>query len=530
MRPPLTHLDKKETLPLLALFLLGLLLRVGHAAPWHLWDDSLFYILQARAFLEGEFSFHFIQGEPHALPPLYPLTIAFFSLIFSSMENAATASAVFFGTLLIIPVFLLARRLFGTTPAWIAAFFITLDPLLLNFSIMPMTESLFTGIVMLAALWGWSLRERTSVSSPFLLGILLGSAYLTRVIGIVVIALPLICLAVQLRWRRPDRKTLQAIGGLLAGWLILVVPYWTMLYLEFGKWTLSGFYGDVAANLTRGFAPSEIFHPTGILVAFLTKYIGSVKLFASMYFSTISPLVTVLAVWGVIVAWRRKTSRGASYLLLWTLLLFFATAFFPPSVLDNYVRYLVPLTPFLIILAAQGVHGLYDVAAGKMGGPLFSSLKWTRYLPLAGIILLVSASFTLEAQKTRSYGWPFQWFSASRESIAYFSELRDNGQRLGAVLSPDSGVMARKPHVPYFAGTHWFPLPVSASIEDIDRLERTGAQYLYLDRTTIGRTPRLDLLLNPQERLPRLVPQVWQKDPETNRYRTVLFRVLEPTR
>lgn len=131
-----------------------------------------------------------IKAIPTAFrPPLYPWLLSYFVDRDGVLTNGAVAGVHWFlGTLTVVLVFDIGRRLFGTRAGLIAAFLSTIDPILLWQSTLVMTETLATFLAM-AVWWWWVLRwkpadatrcETGGLTTALATSALLGLAFLCR--------------------------------------------------------------------------------------------------------------------------------------------------------------------------------------------------------------------------------------------------------------------------------------------------------------------------------------------------------------
>lgn len=94
--------------------------------------DESYYILLARNIFSGHG--YTLNGLPHAsFPPLTPLCIGLFSLLFGNAVFASRFISAVAGALLILPVFALARELAGDRAARVSALIVALMPSLNDF-------------------------------------------------------------------------------------------------------------------------------------------------------------------------------------------------------------------------------------------------------------------------------------------------------------------------------------------------------------------------------------------------------------
>lgn len=136
--------------PLVFLFLVALLLRVGMVCVQseNLLDDRDKYLGIARNLASGQGFSDPDSGRPTAYrPPAYPVAL---TLVIPFGSTAAIATFhVLLGTLTVILTWRLARRLGLKQTGIVAAGLVAIDPLLLQYTTLPMTETFFTLLVTL---------------------------------------------------------------------------------------------------------------------------------------------------------------------------------------------------------------------------------------------------------------------------------------------------------------------------------------------------------------------------------------------
>ncbi len=132
---------------------------VGCWLAWHvgraeiLFPDGLRYVAQARAFDQGAWT----DGLKHAVDhPLYPLIITATHRVLNAdngpigWQFAAQVAAATAGTLLVLPLYLVARERFGKASAWLGCMLVFLVPLPAHVFADVLSESTF----LLCWLWG----------------------------------------------------------------------------------------------------------------------------------------------------------------------------------------------------------------------------------------------------------------------------------------------------------------------------------------------------------------------------------------
>ncbi len=160
------------------LLLVAILPRVLHS-------DEPIYLLLGVNLLSGRGYTSWLRPDLH-FPPLYPIVTGLFHRLTGNWEWASNLPYALFGGLLVVPIFLLARRVYRVATAWVAAGFVLLFPAL-SISVLywgSMTEPLFLFLLYAAAaglLVGLENQQRLWLAVA---GGLLGLAYLTRPEGL----------------------------------------------------------------------------------------------------------------------------------------------------------------------------------------------------------------------------------------------------------------------------------------------------------------------------------------------------------
>lgn len=181
-------------------------------------------------------------GGPETMyAPLYSILIAGFTYVARDAEFAAHLVSLFFGTLLIVPVFLVTQRVYGLRAAYLSAILVALHPLLIARSASIYSEAVYPTFLMAALYWGIKSLELRSAKHYFFCGAFFGLAYLTRPEAFAYPAFFAFALfAMALLTRRGATTALVAPGLVLAGFLLIASPYILFLYSHTGQWRLEG--------------------------------------------------------------------------------------------------------------------------------------------------------------------------------------------------------------------------------------------------------------------------------------------------
>ncbi|MHB1391437.1 MAG: ArnT family glycosyltransferase [Thermoleophilia bacterium] len=152
-------------------------------------SDSIGYISVARSLLSGD-GFTLYNGDPFIMwPPLYPVLLAFFSLIShtDAFPVARILNAVFFGAAIYAGGWLAFRCFSSRALAFAAIVAVLLSPPAFGVSTMVWSEMPFICLVMLSLVFSVLYLEKKEYAYLALLAISVSLAAMTRYIGITLI-------------------------------------------------------------------------------------------------------------------------------------------------------------------------------------------------------------------------------------------------------------------------------------------------------------------------------------------------------
>jgi hypothetical protein len=510
---------------LAVIMLLALVVRVGLQRDELFFPDSCVYLAMAQNIKAGDFS-HSIFAGPALHQPLYPLAVAVLSLAGPTVESAGLIVSLVSGLGLVLVLFFLGRRLAGPGAGLAAALLAAGDPVLAAYASELLTESLFLCLFYLAA---WLTLRAGEGWKPLLTtgcGALAAAVFAARFIGLA--ALPIACFWVALlRLTRPsDRDPARLRQATAAGLLVLVgfglaiSPVMVRNRVVRGEWSLTGF----ASQASKRVEPGAIENRDGgfdFLGAFADRVDGlradnAMDLSLSEYtaefgraFLETSPLAwLLLALAGLVLLPLARRWAGffpAVYLGSWLLLPMAVTlAVRSASGMDEITRYLVPVRPALLLLAAAGLAGGIDLLTGlavRRPGrtrDLAPLLRWV--LPLAVVLVLLplqNGSRLLELRSERSgETGGTSWVDNARDTSAFIREWAD----AAGIEKPV--VVDRKPFSAYYSGSWWKVLRNKWPLELSFRLGRSGADLVVVDSAAVAlRLPLLATLV-PGEQIP----------------------------
>src|SRR5262249_61333279 len=92
------------------------------------WDESASLLL-GRNLLTGRGFTYSGYPEVHH-PPLYPIVCGTLYLLTGDFEQASNLAYALFGGLLLLPIFVVAQRIYGSQTAWLVAVLLAIFPAL----------------------------------------------------------------------------------------------------------------------------------------------------------------------------------------------------------------------------------------------------------------------------------------------------------------------------------------------------------------------------------------------------------------
>jgi 4-amino-4-deoxy-L-arabinose transferase-like glycosyltransferase len=478
-------------------------------------------------------------------PPLYPIISGLVHWFVGDFEQASNLAYALFGGLLLLPVFVLAQRVYGSQTAWLVAILLAIFPPL-SISVLywgGMTEPLFLFLLYggLAALLVAFEDNRAAMLTSG--GLLLGLAYLTRPEAIVYFGVILLFGLVWLRNRPPCSGFLNryAFAWSILVFVLVAAPYVWYLHSHTGQWTLSGktngtvqsfddmLAGDWAAfdrsnwgldssgkvvnwdsperfkgSLLREVVLADPVHFLHRVL--LNGYRLKEELFVKdVFWYGLLPLVALAFFKD---PWDRKRLMHEAFLI--TIILVLLLVFLPFGI---FVRYFAPAFPVLLMWTARGALGL--------GAWLLETLELLRGRPASGRYLRFMLSWMPAAMVVL-----FLVIMVPVAAQGHLERLLLGEKKAGLWLrehsAVDAAIMSRDIAVGLYANRRYVPSPNSDWPRMLQYARSYGASYLVASSGELTRLrPQLAFLLGSGTPELELVYSF-----EESRGRTLVFRIL----
>ncbi len=330
----------QKNLVLYAIIIFSLIIHLIYRTPYlEDWDSVQFAL--------GLHQYSVVLHQPH--PPGYPIYILFgkFLYLFTGSDvQSLTFLSALFGSLAIIPLFFLTKKMFGQTTAYIASIIFILLPIewLLSEVVCSNMTGLFFTILLAYFIYIWSNNSLTYFKTAFL-GALAAFALGIRFTDFpVIIALLGIFIIKIHSWK----YFLSLFISFIIGILFWLIP----LLLMTGPREFYGAYREVANYVT--------WHDTLLGQSYTFKHLMKVRVGYLWELLNIAytQIFIFLSIFSLIVFCLRKKIRRKFYfyfLSIWFFSYLIPLIFFYNLELPQYT---LPLLPYLVIINAYIVTSL----------------------------------------------------------------------------------------------------------------------------------------------------------------------------
>ncbi len=424
------------------------------SAPRVLTGDEGHYAESLFRFLHGRF----LEGVSDYWSFFYPFAAIPFGALARDAEAGLRLLSAVSGAALVVPSFLIARRLWGNRAAVFAGLFIVLQPNLISFSTAAITESLYSLLLMCALYLLLRGMDDGSVRRCAAAGAALGLASLARPEAIAILVLFAVFALASGRSAGPGASfaaRLRRPFVMALTFAVILIPYFFLLRAATGAWTSGSkaavnlsspvvWQDDLAReeyvyrlndagtarridDLAGESALRILWRQKGAIVsgypAKMGAGIGLIPLLLS------SPLLLLLVPLGLIGRkWRRENRGAESFLLMLGL---FPFVFY--SLFRVELRYLVPYLPVYLLWAGAGCAALLDWFAARV------SARRAAAVTLATLVFLSLVPYTVHRYIVMGKSQPLEW--------------KEIGRRIAANESPAPRILAHSGcSISYYAG------------------------------------------------------------------------------
>jgi len=516
--------------------------------------DSVHYILMGDNIAHGRgFETWNTTGGTWILPPTFPLLIAIFRLLGFSLEWSGHIASIVAGTALLVPLYYLTKRLFNQTTANIAILIGSFTPILVDYSVVILTELLFVTFVlsmMLFVIRAYS--GKGTVLDSFLSGLFSALAFLTKTFGIFLLPFLLLGYLFSRGGKSKVPGIKHALMALIA-FLILAVPYWVMLHSATGDWTIDGKgtgqesriharnlteehidprYAGILTDDGSDFAINQDQYPfeklTGIefAVNYVKKYAQKlVRIYQDFPFTPTYPnnvlllylFPAMLLGIGLFSGPGRWKDRDSDRFLLYWICPF---VFGIPLIFVE-VRYFIPLIPLLIPFMARGIEEIAALLVVRF--PKFFA-RYSRPAFRPAIVIVVAVFILLAVPKLtwKITKWSDPMVSYNPRKIAA-SWLMSHDYSPGRIMEYGHSVS-------FYCGAQSILVP-DADLESVISIARKyDIEILSLDEFYVlraNRRPEIEFLFDTESPPPVELERIYV-DERFNGLKHVIYRIRTP--
>lgn len=510
--------QKSELFILLGLVLLSFAIRLCFInVPQNIGDDAANYAVLGKNLIEGR-GFVGISGQIDLYSsPLYPFFIGIFHLFIENIELAGRLVSVLFGTLLIVPVYFLSKRIYNKKIAIISSSLVVFYFILIQYSIEVLSESIYTFLITFGVLIGYiALVEQKNILY-LLAGITFGLCYLARAEGIGYIFILILMMGIF--WlinqkREPKRKLFICSILLILGLFIISTPYLVFFHDQTGHWIV-GQKGGVSLEYGEAMLSKDPLAREKALCGltedgtrmkghfFLINEMEKVNKFdyiihhpkerakvyvinaGTEYYSTIPsifpPLLILLIGVGLFRReWTRERFKKEIYMasvVVYPLLLY------PLSHIEP--RYLVPILPIAIIWSANGITELQNWLDQNTADLKIDWLKQRLIFKNIVFVIILLSLISMTALI------PFHYYSDQP------TEHKEAGLWMKENVPKNPVIMAKRPYIAFYAEGTYIPIPYANYTAMMRYAKLHDVKYIVMDEKETAKVrPQFAFLLD----------------------------------
>ncbi|MDO8736745.1 MAG: glycosyltransferase family 39 protein [Thermoleophilia bacterium] len=434
--------------------------------------------------------------------PLLPLLIAAVAVVLRDYVISGYVVAAVFGTLLLVPTFMLGRDLVGERAGLMAAALMAIAPFFLGTTEYIYSETVYIFFLLMGLHFAWVMLHSHQRLAGAVAGASLGFAYLTNPSGLFYMV-AIVALAIVVAWRQHVWRLMAGPAGLfLLCFFILAAPYFWYMHHELGRWTYSGkFIAGNTYSATHGISRDDIktwekelmpLNEAGTEVKVLeleqdttlnnpVNFVlsqpkhAAVNFFKQVYEFHAKVLQEIYPLWllpllglGLFArGWDRKRAVALGYLAVMTLpaLLVLSMLAFP--------RFFMPFIPFAMILTAEGWLRLEEWTGGTVAGTINGKRTetWARLVPWAVGVAVLAPVLAFAGLTVMKQGYATEYKEAGLW-------LKDNGGAGSEILTRDFSSA-------YYAGGTAVALPYDTYDRTNGYARIKGVDYMIISRKAI---------------------------------------------
>jgi len=456
--------------------------------------DGCGYVMHAWSISQGKLSTpYWSKGIDHYYQPLYPALIALFQFFIKDWIWSAKLVNNILGALLLIPFYLLGKRIYGSTGAIFSSALLVSYPILVELSSNGASEPMF----LLGFGFGLYFFQRFLEEKKLMLCVLIGTSfgisYLARTQALVfVITAGIILLSYSLLKKIPLSTAISGLCVIFATFYIFALPYDIYCLKKHGIYSLRArqeFFKKVAEPGTAGWFIEErdldktaemllnfrqakersliwgIFsHPGEYFHSVFTKFRIVLKL--AFQWGTLIPLLVIILLFLSGLSWLvGKNPSGLKKIFAPGLLWMSIPAIFILLSAPALIRYFCALAPLLALFASAGLLFLREVfnLSSRLKALNSPGLIFIWILPL--LVLFPTGKL--------------RWLASQKQM-----EAKEKGRREIAnwvkskIRDTNKIIMSEHPFAPMVSGNYWYIFPIDYPARIVRYAQAQAVSYI----------------------------------------------------
>ncbi|MDO8736746.1 MAG: glycosyltransferase family 39 protein, partial [Thermoleophilia bacterium] len=202
--------------------------------------DETIYARMAENLING-LGYIDLTGAPTAhFSPLFPKLMAVVSMVLNDYVVSGYAVAAVFGSLIMIPTYLLGKSLINERVGLMAAALLAVLPLFVDYSSRIYGENVYVFLLMFFLYFSWNMLKKHQLVNGALAGVFLGIAYLANPSTVFYFVTLAVLAAVVAVRQGAKREMVKPMALFLVAFSIFAIPYLIFLHDVTGKWTYTG--------------------------------------------------------------------------------------------------------------------------------------------------------------------------------------------------------------------------------------------------------------------------------------------------
>lgn len=397
------NIIKKPYLTVLLLIALAFILRMYPVIVSNIiTHDGIMYIENAKMVAKGEFK----RIKVDSFFNLYPVLIVVFQKAFNNWETSGRMVSVVFGTLGVIPLFFLTKRLLNLNIAVVTAFFYVISPHIVEYSSDVLREALFWSLFLFAIWFGIEgILSNTKFKFLFLFlsALFTGLSVSVRIEGIIAIFIILVWAACLYKSGDLNMRIFLSYSVLYIFFLIMTfLPVLFFIRKNLGWWEL-GLLGDKIYytfieyenldNLMKNYshlldnAPARI---KGFIdISLRQRYAAYLSEVIYKFIKPLNIVFFILALFGLIKRRVFSYQKGEIFYIIWFFIAFISCYIYVAKIQYLGTRHGLLMGLPVLVWSAIGFFELSEKAKG-LAMRLKGFLSFFRFSTLIIIFIIIA--------------------------------------------------------------------------------------------------------------------------------------------